>query len=203
MYITWKSRSAAPVKEGRILAYRGLTLGLVLTGWFVVDFPYKNLIYGLFTLTVMTGYTHVYTLLWEKLVYTGEWSISLWTSCVVMFFVALSLVWNSLSTTFPTDAAKALSINIHRQDLMIGAFVLLCGLLFDKIKDKNPLHTMINSWLLPFASIWFTLETKLLANLGGGSPFHMSWPFKNLGPYTPYTSIHARPYTPYTPIHAL
>lgn len=65
---------------------------------------------------------------------------------------------------------------------MIGAFVLLCGLLFDKIKDKNPLHTMINSWLLPFASIWFTLETKLLANLGGGSPFHMSWPFKNLGP---------------------
>ena len=121
----------------------------------------------------------IYTLLWTYVI--KKYSILTWMTIVSAFVALASFVWIQFKGYF-IDSAKQLAPGIHNQDLLISVFMFLCALLVQNIKSTTFLNAELVSWLLPMSSIWFTLETKLLANLHQGSPFHPSWFARGLAP---------------------
>lgn len=137
---------------------------------------------ALATFAVVGLFLGAYTAAWERQTRgTSAWSVSRWMTMVSLFMMGMSVLWAAAAPLFTGNAQK-LAVNIHRQDLIIGGFVILVGVLLVEVRNRAPKNTIILSWLLPMSALWFTLETKLLANLGVGSPFHPSWVAKGLAP---------------------
>jgi hypothetical protein len=126
-------------------------------------------------------YLHAYNLLWARCVVSGAWTLTRWVATGAVGVMGLSALWFSASPGFAPHA-RELAANIHRQDLIIGGFAVLVALLLREVAPVARLHAAVIAWLLPFSAVWFTLETKLLANLGVGSPLHPSWPARGLAP---------------------
>lgn len=69
---------------------------------------------------------------------------------------------------------KRTAARIHSQDMMIGLFTAAAGLVLE-ILPTDPRHVQNLAWMLPVGGWWFTIEIKIMCNLGGGTPFHQSW----------------------------
>lgn len=122
----------------------------------------------------------IYTLLWTYVI--EKYSILIWMSMMSVLVASLSFVWIQFKGKF-IETAQQLAPGIHHQDLLISVFMFLCALLVQHIKSTSIIfNAELVSWILPMSSIWFTLETKLLANLHQGSPFHPSWFERGLTP---------------------
>lgn len=66
---------------------------------------------------------------------------------------------------------------------------LLAVFLFPLVPDTpyGQLAVKATTFFMPWASWWFTMESKMLMHLSGGTPFHMSW--VDLGIGTKFTEI--------------
>lgn len=93
----------------------------------------------------------------------------------------VSLVWSWGGPSYGATCS-VLAANIHRQDLIIGMYAILVGLVLADVLPKSPRHAYGVAWLLPLAAVWFTSETKLLCHMGSGTPFHPSWTERALAP---------------------
>ncbi|MEB3198391.1 MAG: hypothetical protein VKP62_14420 [Candidatus Sericytochromatia bacterium] len=177
--LLWAARSDAPVAAPLALAVRATAIAvfalLAHQGF------HPMLMAGYAAFAGLGLYLHAYNLLWERQVQRLAWSLTRWVVTGAVGVMALSAAWYSVSPSFAPHA-RELAVNIHRQDLIIGGFAVLVALLLRDVWPKARLHATIVAWLLPFSAVWFTLETKLLANLGVGSPLHPSWPARGLGP---------------------
>lgn len=180
LFLYWAAR-----QPGATVVWFAVAIRLVLIGGLVLCGAYGFLREPLLTLgtyALIGCFLHAYTALWERqMLGKSEWTIARWVTVASLAMMAISLVWMAVSPLFPPHA-RQLAVNIHRQDLIIGIFAILVGVLLMETKPRAPRHSMILSWLLPMSAVWFTLETKLLANLGVGSPFHPSWVERGLAP---------------------
>ncbi len=64
----------------------------------------------------------------------------------------------------------------HWQDNILAVFVIVVGGALEKadyLKSDTLGGPVV--YLLPFVTLWFSLETKLLTHLWLGTPFHPSW----------------------------
>ena len=121
----------------------------------------------------------IYTLLWTYVI--EKYSILTWMTTISFLVALASFVWIQFKGYF-IDTAKQLAPGIHNQDLLVSVFMFLCALLLQNIKSTTFFNAEFVSWVLPMSAIWFSLQTKLLANLHQGSPFHPSWFARGLAP---------------------
>lgn len=140
-----------------------------------------EILYPYLAFTILGLYAHAYGIAWENFVRSEKISLTVWIISVAVLVILVSIGWYTVSPAFE-DAARQLAFNIHRQDLIIGGFSVLVAILLFEIQSVVPLHAKGIAWLLPFSAIWFTIETKMLANLGVGTPLHPSWPARGLAP---------------------
>jgi len=109
------------------------------------------------------------------------WSLG-W-SC---FSFLLTLLWRALLTEgYRPEQLKRISAT-YFQDLLLSIFMASLGAVLVKADCPYSIAYPVGL-LLPIATLWFTLETKLLTHLWTGTPFHPSWAVpKNKGdPVTP------------------
>lgn len=177
--LLWAARSDAAEVPRFALAVRAGAVGVALG---LYGFGFHPLLMAGYAAYAGLGlYLHAYNLLWARFVVSEAWTLTRWVATGAVGVMALSTVWFSCSSHFGPHA-RELAVNIHRQDLIIGGFAVLVALLLKEIVPVARLHAAVIGWLLPFSAVWFTLETKLLANLGVGSPLHPSWPARGLAP---------------------
>jgi hypothetical protein len=177
--LLWAARSDAADAPRFALAVRAGALGVCLALFGLGFHPLLMTAYAAFA--GLGLYLHAYNMLWARLVASEAWSFTRWVATGAVGVMAISALWFSCSPGFAPHA-RELAVNIHRQDLIIGGFAVLVGLMLKEIVPVARLHAAVVAWLLPFSAGWFTLETKLLANLGVGSPLHPSWPARGLAP---------------------
>eukprot|EP00040_Diaphanoeca_grandis_P044224 m.11683 g.11683 ORF g.11683 m.11683 type:complete len:584 (+) comp8927_c0_seq1:115-1866(+) len=185
LMISWKAKKDCETKSKLMNLPVRIFVGLAIVAWELQsDHNDPFAIHNHIALTFWTigSYTYFYSAFYKAHDWDQSSSIFAWFAQISLFFVAISIVWDCFSPFFHSESATTLAFAIHRQDLLIGIFIPLCGLLLDQFAATAPMNVTAISWLLPFAGIWFTVETKLLANLDGGSPFHPSWPVRELGP---------------------
>merc|ERR1711972_237430 len=128
---------------------------------------------------------HGYTLVWQKLVSPRDKEGSVTPTMFLIGAAAalglISSVWYALSGFYPRSCTL-LASNIHGQDLLICVLAAVTGFACLEIKDDGKIPALFISWLLPMSALYFTTETKMLAHLEVGTPFHPSWHARGLAP---------------------
>jgi len=128
----------------------------------------------------LTLFLWIYTLLWSYVI--KNFSILIWMSISSVFVATISFIWFAFKK-FYVNNAQSLALGIHNQDLLFSVFMFLCALSVYNIKiTTTAFNAELVSWLLPMSTLWFTVESKMLANLGQGSPFHPSWSKRGFAP---------------------
>ena len=179
--LLWAARSDWAGVRGFVLGGHALLLGAAanaiaagVTREWAVDF----LVFG-----VVMAYLALYSVLWHApgVRGTGRASFSRWLILGGIATAGLSALWAiGLPTYGPT--CSVLAVNIHRQDLIIGAFAVLVGILVADVSQRAHWQSAVIAWLLPFSAVWFTTATKALCHFGVGTPFHPSWTARGLAP---------------------
>lgn len=88
----------------------------------------------------------------------------------------LSYGWLALFYNTYDDNQKKRIMATHWQDNILGVFMIVVAGGLDRadyLKSDTLGGPVV--YLLPFVTLWFSLETKLLTHLWVGTPFHPSW----------------------------
>merc|ERR1719221_832241 len=162
----------------------GITLVVVAGFWHMAGAP-GYMVVNLAVLAGLACSIHAYTIVWQAAVSpkegSGKISPSLWLIGSGIAVALISSLWFSMSDFFVPSASK-LAINIHGQDLLVAMFAGVTGIAALDLKPSGQTPSYIISWLLPMAAVYFTCETKMLAHLQVGTPFHPSWHARQLAP---------------------
>jgi len=76
------------------------------------------------------------------------------------------------------------------QDFLLSTLGTISAIFIFPLLPSNPLAqyaSKITTFVMPWSSYWFTMQSKLLMHLHGGTPFHMSWVDMGLG--TKFTEL--------------
>ncbi|MDP2307772.1 MAG: patatin-like phospholipase family protein [Pseudomonadota bacterium] len=178
LYLAWAGR------EERLAAAMfalGVRAALICALAFAMSVGYQTAFTANFVAALGLGlFTHGYAIVWERAAAAG-WSATRWVTTGAIALATFSIFW-AMGAPGYGPTCSVLAASIHRQDLIIGVFAVLLAQMLAQISRAAPLHARISSWLIPFAAVWFTSETKLLCHLGVGSPFHPSWLARGLAP---------------------
>lgn len=178
LLLLWTAGSSDDRAHAFALIVRMLGLGS-LVAMLMFGFPRADLL-PIAALLILGGWTHAYARAYEAAFAMGV-SPSAWVVTGSLGVIGSSFLW-SLGIPWFGGNAAILAVNIHRQDLIIGGFAVLVGAALAQVRAQAPLHARLVAWLLPFSAVWFTVETKLLAHWGSGTPFHPSWAARGLAP---------------------
>ena len=179
--LLWASRADWAQARWFVLgvhALLGLGLANAMTAGVTREWALDFLVF-----TVVMAYAQLYSFLWHSpsIRGTGRASFSRWLVLGGVATAGLSALWSiGMPSYGPT--CSVLAVNIHRQDLIIGAFAVLVGVLVADVSERAHWQSSVIAWLLPFSAVWFTVATKVLCHAGVGSPFHPSWTARGLAP---------------------
>jgi len=177
-YIAWSAFETNPSGAVMTVLMRFVVLGCLLVARAM---GFHHDITDLFAVLMGLGaFFHGYTILWERVRAAGNTN-SQWLIGWSIALFGLSALWAAQIPRM-TGGGAELANNIHRQDLIIGSFALVVGVLLTEVEAKSLRSANVLSWLLPFSALWFTSESKMLCHLNVGTPLHPSWHARGLAP---------------------
>lgn len=182
---TWMWASHTQTHQAHLFC---LLLGLILGGvallWHAAGMP-GYMVANLAVWALLATAIHAYTNLWQVMVSPREGparcSPGLWLILGGLALGALSSVWFAFSS-FCGDTCSTLAVNIHGQDLLVVVLAVVTGVASMNLKPGYETTALFVSWLIPMSAVYFTCETKMLAHLRVGTPFHPSWHTRGLAP---------------------
>jgi len=179
--LVWAARSAWDEVRGFALGVHALLLGAAanaMAAGVTREWALDVMVFG-----VVMAYLTLYSVLWHAPAVrgTGRASFSRWLILGGIATAGLSALW-AIGLPSYGPSCSVLAVNIHRQDLIIGAFAVLVGVLVADVSQRAHWQAAVIAWLLPFSAVWFTTATKALCHFGVGTPFHPSWTARGLAP---------------------